>query len=67
MAKTFEECSLDAIARITSQKAEGSDIALTFIMSEFIDVVGLKRMRKMIPALEAKFAKAQAEYLAGHG
>ena len=65
MPKTFEECSLDAIARIVSKKAEGSDIALTFIMAEFIDVVGLQQMRKMIPALEAKFAVAQEEYARG--
>lgn len=65
MTKTFEEYSLDAVARVAALKAEGSDLAFVFMMSEFIDVVGQKQMLKMVPALEAKFKKAMADYQAG--
>jgi predicted transcriptional regulator len=64
--KTFEQTMYDSLGRITRREASQADLALVYIMSEFIDLLGGSKAAQIhILALEAKWKKAQGEYARG--
>lgn len=57
---------IKAMARIKKLEASDSDLALVFIMAEFIDALdGSDKRAKITDWLEAKWKIAQGEYTRG--
>lgn len=64
--KTLEQVMHDSMGRIVRQEATSTDLAVVFLMSEWIDVIGGSAAARLhIPALEVMWAKAKAEYVSG--
>ena len=64
--KTLKQTMYDSLGRIARREATQTDLALVFIMSEFIDSLDdSKAARIHVVALEAKWKKAQGEYARG--
>lgn len=64
--KTLEQVMNDAMGRIVRREATQSDLAVVFLMSEWIDVIGGSAAARLhIPALEVMWAKAKEEYARG--
>lgn len=57
---------IKAMARIKKLEASDSDLALVFIMAEFIDALdGTEEMAGITDWLEARWKKVQGEYARG--
>lgn len=63
---TLEQTMYDSMGRITQCEATETDLALVFIMSEFIDALGgVQGMEGVVGRLEARWKIAQGEYARG--
>ena len=65
MAQTLEETTMNAMAMIKKMEATPSDLALIFLMSEFIDTIGQDTFKAGLRRLEQRWQVAQGEYARG--
>ena len=64
--KTLKQTMYDSMGRIARRKATQADLALVFIMSEFIDALGGSGAAQIhVVALEATWKQVQGEYTRG--
>lgn len=64
--KSLKQTMYDCMGRIARREASQADLALVFIMSEFIDALGGSKAAQIhVIALEPLWKKAQGEYARG--
>lgn len=64
--KTLKQTMYDSMGRIARREATQTDLALVFIMSEFIDSLGgSQEMAKIVDQLKLKWKRVQGEYARG--
>lgn len=64
--KTLQQTMYDSMGRITRREASQADLALVFVMSEFIDLLGGSKAAALhVPSLETMWKKAQEDYARG--
>lgn len=64
--KTLKQTMYDSMGRIARREATQTDLALVFIMSEFIDTLGgSQAMAKLVDQLERKWQQGLEEYARG--
>lgn len=64
--KSLKQTMYDSLGRIARREATTTDLALVFLMSEFIDSLGGSKTAQIyMIALEPVWQKAQAEYARG--